>query len=291
MWGKGVDNMDGISSSLWGYREWTLDKSLEDLGRIGYGGVEMVMHALGTPVGFHLNQNELPLSEEKINQLINKVTANKLKVVCLSPSSDFLVPPGSARESLNLPMPDDMTVLRKVIDLAAKLGKPYVRPFPCSDKPMYMTTQEALDIVIRGLRECTEYAESFGVKIAVDITHSRVTGIIKNAVEVIGRIDSDYCGINIHTNGRAAILLAEAFIYNGWGDKIFHTHLVDSKTIPGQRFGQPVPLGEGDNYIEQFMLVLRDARYAGWFNYEGRKEDAKASFDYLNLKLKELRIV
>jgi len=282
--------MKRISSSLWGYREWTMEKSLEDLGRIGYGGVEIVMHSLGTPVGYHLNQNELPLSEEKLDQLLKELTTNKLKVVCLSPSSDFLAPPGSSRESINLPAPDDMTVLRKVIDFATKIGKPYVRPFPCSDKPVHMSTQEALNIVVRGLRECAEYAESCDVKIAVDITHSRVTGIIRNAVEVINRVDSEYCGVNIHTNGRAAILLAEAFIYNGWGDKIFHTHLVDSKIVPGQRFGQPVSLGEGNNYIEEFLRTMRDARYSGWYNYEGRKEDAKASFDYLNIKLKELGI-
>lgn len=267
-----------------------MEKSLEDLGRIGYGGVEIVMHVLGTPVGFHLNQDELPLSEEKLDKLVKELTTNKLKVVCLSPSSDFLMPLGSTRQNVNLPVSDDMTVLRKVIDLATKLGRPYVRPFPCSDKPIHMTTQEAIDIIVRGLKECTEYAESHDVKIAVDITHSRVTGIIKNAIEVIDKVDSEYCGVNIHTNGRAAILLAEAFIYNGWGDKIFHTHLVDSKAIPGQRFGQPVSLGEGDHYIEQFIRILRDARYSGWFNFEGRKEDARASFDYLNVKLKELGI-
>lgn len=267
-----------------------MEKSLEDLGKIGYGGVEIVMHALGTPVGFHLNQDELPLSEEKLDELVKELAKNKLKVVCLSPSSDFLMPPGSARQNLNLPVPDDMTVLRKVIDLATKLGRPYVRPFPCSEKPIHMTTQEAIDIIVRGLRECAEYAQSNDVKIAVDITHSRVTGIIRNAVEVIGKVDSENCGVNIHTNGRMAMLLAEAFICNGWGDKIFHTHLVDSKAVPGQRFGQPVPLGEGDNYIDQFLRLLRDARYSGWFNYEGKKEDAKASFDYLNIKLKELGI-
>jgi sugar phosphate isomerase/epimerase len=282
--------MARISSSLWGYREWTMEQSLKDIGGIGYDGAEIVMHALGTPVGFHLNQNELPLSEEKIDQLVKELAANKLRVVCLSPSSDFLAPSGSSRQNNNLPVPDDMTVLRKVIDLATKLGKPCVRPFPCSDKPRHMTTQEALNIIIRGLRECAEYAESYDVKIAVDITHSRVTGVVRNAVEVIERVDSDYCGVNIHTGGRAAILLAEALIYNGWGDKIFHTHLVDSKTVPGQRYGQPVSLGEGDSYIEEFLRILRDTRYSGWYNFEGRKDDAKSSFNYLSIKLNELGV-
>ena len=282
--------MPKISSSLWGYREWTRKRSLEDIRRVGYGGVEIVMHALGTPVGFHLDQNALPLGEGDLDQLAKELNEYGLKVVCLSPSSDFLMPPGSSRENANLPVPDDMTVLRKVIDLATKLGKPHVRPFPCADKPRHMTTQEAIDIIVRGLRECAEYAESCDIKLAVDITHSRVTGVVRNAIEIVEKVDSEYCGVNIHTSGRTSLLLAEALIYNGWGNKIFHTHLVDSKAMPGQSRGQPVPLGEGDNYIEEFLRILRDAKYSGWYNFEGRKEDAKASFLYLTGKLKELGI-
>ncbi len=147
-----------------------------------------------------------------------------------------------------------------------------------------------MKIIVRGLKECAEYAESCGVKLAVDITHSRVTGVPRLAVEVIDRVDSEYCGVNIHTTGRTALLIAEAFIYNGWGDKIFHTHLVDSRRTLEEPFRQHVPLGEGDAYIEEFLRILGDTRYSGWYNFEGRKEDAKVSFDYLTAMLKKLRI-
>ncbi|MEM1996524.1 MAG: TIM barrel protein [Candidatus Bathyarchaeia archaeon] len=103
-------------------------------------------------------------------------------------------------------------------------------------------------------------------------------------------MDSDYFGFNIHTVGKLAILLAEALIANGWGDKIFHTHLLDAKRMPGKPFGEPVPLGEGDNYIEEFLILLKDAKYSGWYNFEGKREDAKAAYDYLIGKIKELNL-
>lgn len=275
--------MPKISCSLWGYREWTRERTIEDIGSIGYGAVEIVTHSLGTDVGYHLNQDELPLSDEELDQLRKELSKKNLKVSCLSPSTDFLAPEGWSAQ-------DNFTVVKNSVDLATELGRPFVRPFPCASKPRYMTTEEALKIIVRGLKECAEYAESCDVKLAVDITHSRVTNIPRNAVEVIGRVDSEYCGVNIHTTGRTAMLLAEAFLYNGWGDKIFHTHLVDSRRILEEPYRQSVPLGEGDAYIEDFLRLLRDARYSGWYNFEGRKEDAKASFDYLTATLKKLRI-
>lgn len=277
-----------VSCSLWGYRDWPREKALEDIGKIGYKGVEIVMHHLGTPIGYHLNQNALPLNSEEMDKLKRELSENNLRIVCLSPSSDFLVPPSVRQFVPHLPSPDDATVLRKVIDLAVELGKPLVRPFPCADKPTYMSMEEALNVVIRGLKDITAYAASLDVKIALDVTHSRVTNTVNNAIKILEKVDSDYFGFNIHTVGKLAILLAEALIANGWGDKIFHTHLLDAKRMPGKPFGEPVPLGEGDNYIEEFLILLKDAKYSGWYNFEGKREDAKAAYDYLIGKIKEL---
>ena len=66
----------------------------------------------------------------------------------------------------------------------------------------------------------------------------------------------------------------------------FFIHIFLTQREPNKPFGEPVPLGEGDNYIERFLLLLKDARYSGWYNFEGRREDAKVSFDYLIGKLK-----
>ncbi|MBS7625227.1 TIM barrel protein [Candidatus Bathyarchaeota archaeon] len=115
------------------------------------------------------------------------------------------------------------------MDLAVDLGKPLVRPFPCADKPTYMSTEEALNIIIHGLKDLVEYAEARDIKIALDITHSQVTNTVNNAIKILERIDSNYFGFNIHTVGRLAILLTEALIANSWSDKIFHTHLLDTK--------------------------------------------------------------
>jgi len=275
--------MPKISCSLWGYREWTRENAIEDIGNIGYSAVEIVTHSLGTDVGFHLNQDELPLGDEALDQLRKELDRANLKVCCLSPSTDFLVPEGWRAR-------DNFTVVKNVVDLATELGAPLVRPFPCAGKPGYMTTEEAVKVIVRGLKECAEYAGSCGVKLAVDITHSRVTNVPRNAVEVISGVDSEYCGVNIHTTGRTALLIAEAFLYNGWDDKILHTHLVDSRRILEEPYREPVSLGGGDACIEEFLRLLGDAGYSGWYNSEGRKEDAGTSFDYLTAMLKELRI-
>ena len=275
--------MPKISSSLWGFRQYQIEDAIPKIAAIGYTGIEIVMHPLGTDVKYHLNQDELPLSDEELDQLKKQLSTNNLNVACLSPSTDFLTPQSWG-------MQDSFEIVKNVVDLATKLGKPFVRPFPCATKPRSMTTEEALKIIVRGLKECAEYAESCDIKLAVDITHSRVTNIPRNAVEVIGKVDSEYCGVNIHTTGKTALLLAEAFIYNGWDDKILHTHIVDSRRILKKPYWQSVPLGEGDAYVEDFLRILRDARYSGWYNFEGRSEDAKASFDYLTTTLEKLRI-
>ena len=98
-----------------------------------------------------------------------------------------------------------------------------------------MSTEEALNIIIHGLKDLVEYAEARDIKIALDITHSQVTNTVNNAIKILERIDLNYFGFNIHTVGRLAILLTEALIANSWSDKIFHTHFLDTKREPVNR--------------------------------------------------------
>lgn len=300
--------MEKISISTWGYRKWNLEDAIASIAKIGYKGVEIVTHHLGTPINYHLTPNMRRTRIEKVKKLTDSLG---LKIACISPASDFLKPISGSLKG-------DIELVKKNIDMALELDCNLVRPLAAWNKPEGMSREEAINVIVKGLKECVKYAEDKGVKLAIE-NHGLFDHVPDNLIDIVTKVSSDYLGVCLHTR--------EDFmdILKAIPDKIFHLHLMDFKKLPDDYktiwnlkwtglnknqiasktgfsmefvkkvLSQRIPavsLGEGDLDLETTLKILKEHGYNGWYNYEGHdaenpEEDAKKSYSYIVRYLKK----
>lgn len=294
--------MEKISCSTWGYRKWNLDDAVASMAKIGYKGVEIVTHDLGTPVKYHLNPE---MGTTRIKKLKKLTDSLGLKIVCISPESDFLKPASGSVKG-------DVESIKKTIDMALELDCHLVRPLAAWKKPENLSREDAIDVIVKGLKQCVKYAEAKEVKLALE-NHGLFDRVPENLIAIVTKIASDHLGVCLHTR--------EDFmdILKAIPEKIFHLHLMDFKKLSKDYktvlnlkmtglnknqivsktgfsadfvkkvLSQGIPLvslGEGDLDVEATLKILKKNGYDGWYNYEGHdaenpEKDAKKSYSFL----------
>jgi sugar phosphate isomerase/epimerase len=299
---------DKISCSTYAYGYWDVDKALESIARVGYTGVEILTHGVGRPDGpggrqmnYHLRpewpEDQIAAVEEQLNRL-------NLTPVCLSPASDFLAPRGGSVQA-------DIDEVCRHVDLAARMGAPLVRPFAANTLPEGMDAETAIGIIAEALRKCGRYAESKGVRLAVE-NHGQFPGVAENIVAILRAADHPAVGLTLHIpRPTAEQLIAEV------PDKIWHLHLGAGRPRHWQevqrlraqglsreqiaaRLGVDVAavpegglaLGEGEADLAAVVRAVRATGYAGWWNHEGGPEPdpeptEQRSYTYLRRLLLE----
>ena len=280
---------DRISCSTYAYGYWDVDKALESIARVGYRGVEILTHGVGRPDGqggrqmnYHLRP-EWP--GERIAAVEEQLGRLNLTPVCLSPASDFLEPRGGSVQA-------DIDEVCRHVDLAARMGVPLVRPFAANTLPEGMDAETAIRIIAEALRECGRYAESKGVRLAVE-NHGQFPGVADNMVAILRATDHPAVGLTLHIPRPTAEQLIDAV-----PDKIWHMHLGAGQPPRGreiqqlrreglsreqiaERLGigvQDVPegtlaLGEGPADLSGIIQAVRATGYDGWWNHEGGPEE------------------
>jgi len=304
--------MERISCSTWGYRKWNFEDAVVSMAKIGYKGVEIVTHHLGTPISYHLTPNMGRTRVKKVKKLTDSLG---LKIACISPASDFLKPISGSLKG-------DVELVKKNIDMALELDCNLVRPLAAWNKPKDMSREDAINVIVKGLKECVKYSEDRGVKLALE-NHGLFDRAPDNLIEIVTKVSSDYLGVCLHTR--------EDFmdILKAIPDKIFHLHLMDFKKLPekyktiwnlkwtglnknliASKTGFPtefvkkvlfrgipaVSLGEGDLDLETTLKILKEHGYNGWYNYEGHdadnsEEDAKKSYLYMARYLERQKMI
>ena len=279
---------DRISCSTYAYGYWDVDKALESIARVGYRGVEILTHGVARPDGqggrqmnYHLRP-EWP--KDQIAAVEDQLDWLNLKAVCLSPASDFLEPRGGSVQA-------DIDEVCRHVDLAARMGVPLVRPFAANTLPEGMDAETAIGIIAEALRECGRYAESKGVRLAVE-NHGQFPGVADNMVAILRATDHPAVGLTLHIPRPTAEQLIDAV-----PDKIWHMHLGAGQPPRGreiqqlrreglsreqiaERLGigvQDVPegtlaLGEGPADLSGIIQAVRATGYDGWWNHEGGPE-------------------
>jgi sugar phosphate isomerase/epimerase len=265
-----------------------MDEALESIAKVGYKGVEILTHGVGRPDGqggrqmsYHLRP-EWP--DEKIAAVEEQLDRLKLTPVCLSPASDFLEPRGGSVQA-------DIDEVCRHVDLAARMGVPLVRPFAANTLPEGMDAETAIRIIAEALRECGRYAESKGVRLAVE-NHGQFPGEAEHMVAILRATDHPAVGLTLHIPRPTAEQLIDAV-----PDKIWHMHLGAGQPPRGreiqqlrreglsreqiaERLGigvQDVPegtlaLGEGPADLSGIIQAVRATGYDGWWNHEGGPE-------------------
>ncbi len=291
-----------LSCSTYAYGYWELDRALESIARVGYAGVELLTHGVGRPDGrggrrlnYHLRP-EWP--EQQIAAVEQQLHRLHLEPVCVSPASDFLAPRGGSVQA-------DIEEVCRHVDLAAHLGAPLVRPFAANALPEGMDRETAIDQIASALRTCGRYAQSKGIRLAVE-NHGQFPGVAENMVAILRATDHPAVGLTLHVPRPTAEQLIDAV-----PDKIWHLHLGAgrpqrwpeiqrlraeglSREQIATRLGlevQAVPegslaLGEGEADLAAIVRAVRATGYDGWWNHEGSPEEnpeptEQRSFAYL----------
>lgn len=224
---------------------------------LGYGGIEI--RGLGDDI---FAVKAPPFSEAQLPATLKKLESLRLEIPCLSSGCCLKFADQQER---------NQSELRQYIDLAAKLGTPYIRvladlePAPAGDVDD--------ETVKAALRACIPYAEEKGVTLLVE-----TNGVYADTARLRALLDdlaSDSVAAlwDVHHPYRFMDETPGRTIQN-LGAYIKYVHIKDS--VMGED-GKPQykMLGEGDLPIPEMMLALRSINYDGYVSLEWVKRWAR----------------
>lgn len=91
----------------------------------------------------------------------------------------------------------DVVLIKRWIEVAAKLGAPVIRVFAGAEPEGY-ARQHVLDWMVDDLGQCAEYGKQYGVIVGVQ-NHGGFLKTADQTLEVVKRVDSDWFGIVVDT--------------------------------------------------------------------------------------------
>jgi sugar phosphate isomerase/epimerase len=233
--------------------DWNWDKTIAEASRLGYDGIEL----RGVEGEMYLPRAR-PFLPDAIDRTIRQLKENNLEICCLDTSCSFHDEnkfAGAIREG------------KETIDLAVKLGTPYIRVF--GDKiPDPAQREKAVAAIAAGLDELGRYAEGKGVTVLLE-THGDINqyDVIR---DILGQVGSPSVGVlwdfeHPFMNGEAPkTTFAELGAY------IKHTHVKDARKDGDKK--TLTLIGEGQVPIEEIVGILKDGGYNGWLSLEFEKK-------------------
>jgi len=242
--------MNPITFSTLACPQWSLETVISKAIEFGYDGIEW----RGGPDG-HV-QPMMPVAQKA--ELQRMLMDTGLIAVAVTAYTSFVSPLASARQS-------NVDELRRYADLAAELDAPYVRTF-LGELPSGMTADSSIyENISACLNSATEYADSIGVKIAVEphddfVRSSAIAPLFENnrahpALRVIWDLGNTFA---------AGEDPAEGF-------DLLKNHIGYVQVKDGKGRGptwQLCPLGEGDVPLKQALQLLLANGYQGVFSVE-----------------------
>ncbi len=213
------------------------------------GNLDLPSHPLFAPNRIEVTKQEL--------------AANKLKIACVSSSSNLYVDDPAKRAK-------QLEDARRFIDLASSLGAPYVRVFggkADSDKAP-VPDAATKSRVAEGLRELGEYGGPKSVTVIIE-SHDHFTSSA-TLKDVLRQADSERVGLlwDAHHTFAASGEDPESTVKE-LGTWIRHTHLKDSAGNGEDR--KYVLTGRGNVPIERQIKALESIGYKGFYCFEWEK--------------------
>lgn len=153
------------------------------------------------------------------------------------------------------------------IDLASKLGSPYIRIFP-NKLPTDDTRKAAMDLIASGLSELSTYAKGSGVKVLME-THGDLVKA-DEILSVMQTADAENAGLvwDIFNMWSITKELPEA-VFVQLKNYIKHVHVKDGIIKDGKE--QYVLLGRGEGPIKEAVQLLHQSNYKGFYSFEWEK--------------------
>lgn len=136
----------------WGFREMSLREYFDAAARLGLGSIELNCRA---DVPAHLR---VDFDQQDVAEVLDCATDEKIEIVALSTQNDFTQSDPALLNS-------QVAQLRRSIELTSKLGAQYVRVVLGNDNQAGLA---ALEKALRNLQEAGKFADSFGLKLALE---------------------------------------------------------------------------------------------------------------------------
>lgn len=221
----------------------------------GFSGIEI--RGLGEDI-FSVNAG--PFRPENIEKTIALLRRLNLQIPCFS-SGLSINDPKRTEEAL--------AELRQYIDLAARMGTPYIRVL--GDATAAREVEVDDDVVLQSLLEIVPYAEEKCVTLLVET--NGVYSDTSRLSNLLDRVKSDAVAAlwDIHHPYRFMNELPETTVKN-LGCYIKYAHIKDS-VIENDRVSYRL-LGEGDLPIDSVIRALRSINYEGFISLEWLKRYA-----------------
>ena len=221
----------------------------------GFSGIEI--RGLGEDI-FAVNAK--PFKKENLHKTIDQLKRMRLEIPCLS-SGSALKFADKAEET--------QAEIRQYIDLACKLGTPYIRIL--ADLTADPRGEVDDEVVLRSLRALVPYAEQNGVTLLVETNGVYTdTARLRQLLDEVGS-DNVAALWDIHHPYRFGGETPEQTVQN-LGAYIKYTHIKDSVMQDGQVVYKMI--GEGDLPIDAAMRALRSINYEGYISLEWLKRYA-----------------
>ncbi|HHY83670.1 MAG TPA: sugar phosphate isomerase/epimerase [Clostridiales bacterium] len=233
---------------------WSWEKILDEAQRLGYDGIEV----RGIQGEMYL-PNAVPFLPENLERTKVDLKRRGLEICCLDTSCTLH---DKSRIEMNIKEG------KETIDLAQKLGVPYIRVFG-NDIPDKSRRDEIVDFVAKGLNELGEYAKERSVCVLIE-THGDFSAS-EELLAVLQKTSSPAIGVlwDVHHPYK---FFGEslAFTYERLGKYIKHTHFKDSRGM-GHK-AKLCLVGDGDLPVAESIEILKKNNYNGYLSLEWEKK-------------------
>ncbi len=221
----------------------------------GFSGIEL--RGLGNDI---FSVRAKPFSKEGLPKTIEQLQKKHLEIPCVS-TGCALKCKEKAKET--------QEEIREYIDLAAKLGAPYIRIL--GDLKPAPEGEVDDDFVLEQLKALVPYAEQNDITLLVETNGVYAdTSRLHNLLNQVGS-DNVAALWDIHHPYRFAGEKPEQTVQN-LGNYIKYTHIKDSILIDGEV--QYRLMGEGDLPVDDIMRALQSINYEGYISLEWLKRYA-----------------
>lgn len=247
-----------IAFSTLGCPAWDWQKILDFAHQHGFAAIELrgLKGKMDLP-------SDPQFAAERIEQTKKDIHAAGLRIACVSSSAQLYVEDSSKREK-------ELADARRFIDLAGKLGAPYVRVFggKAENDKNPAPDDATKKRVAAGLRELGTYAAPHNVTVIIE-SHDHFTSSA-TLKDVLSAADSEHVGLLWDAHHTFATSNEEPeFTVKQLGPWIRHTHLKDSVGSGEDR--KYVLTGRGNVPVQRQIAALRATSYKGFYCFEWEK--------------------
>jgi sugar phosphate isomerase/epimerase len=170
-------------NNLLNNKKTTLDELIEFCARENFDAIDMT--------GYYFPGYPQVPTDEYIYHLKNKAHRLGVEISGTGIRNEFGDPDQSKREA-------DILLVKKWIEVAAKLGAPVIRIFTAKmQTPGYTWDQQAAWI-IEDIKTCAEHGKKFGVIVAVQ-NHNDFIKTAEQAIDIIKKVNSEWFGLVLDT--------------------------------------------------------------------------------------------